>query len=81
MLLVVALRRHGLPRWMAVVGIAAAALIATGVFVPVLHLAGLSNFIGYVLWCGWVLVLSGLMISGRLVHGRAAHPTAAAVRA
>jgi hypothetical protein len=57
-LVVVALRRTGLPRWLALLGHAAAALIATGVVIPVLEPASLTNFAGYVIWCGWLLAVA-----------------------
>jgi hypothetical protein len=57
-LVVIALRRTHLPRWMAVVGYLAAALIATGVVVPVVEAASLTNFAGYVLWCAWLIILA-----------------------
>lgn len=63
-LVIVALRRHGLPRWLAVPGYAAATLIATGVLVPLLEAASLTNFIGYVLWCAWLVVISVILIRG-----------------
>jgi hypothetical protein len=56
-LVVVALSRTILPRWLAWTGYVAAALIASGVAIPVVVAAGLTNFAGYVLWCGWLLVL------------------------
>jgi hypothetical protein len=47
------------PRWMVWLGYASAALIATGVLVPLgVHLATLTNFAGYVGWCLWLLALS-----------------------
>jgi hypothetical protein len=39
------------PRWIAVLGYGSAALIATGVIVPVVGFASTSNFVGYVTWC------------------------------
>jgi hypothetical protein len=54
-LVVIALRRTMMSRWMAVVGYAAAGLIATGVVVPLVEEASLSNFAGYVTWCVWLL--------------------------
>lgn len=60
-LVVVALRRRGLPRWLCWVGLLAASLIATGVVVPVLEAASLTNFVGYVLWCGWLLVVAAVL--------------------
>ncbi len=64
-LVVVALRRLGLPRWLAVTGVAAAVLIATGVVIPVVAAASLSNFAGYVLWCLWLLAVAVILIRGR----------------
>ena len=65
-LVIIALGRLGLPRWLAVLGFVAAALIATGVLVPVVHGASLTNFAGYVLWCVWLLVLAAILLRGRL---------------
>jgi hypothetical protein len=61
-LVVLALSRTILPRWMALVGYAAAALIATGVLIPVLEVASLSNFAGYVAWCVWLLGVAVLLV-------------------
>jgi hypothetical protein len=50
------------PRWMTWLGYAAAALIATGVVIPLgLELASLTNFAGYVLWCLWLLAMAFLL--------------------
>jgi hypothetical protein len=57
-LIVVALRRSVLPRWLAVVGYTAAALIATGVVIPLLEAASLTNFAGYIIWCAWLLAVA-----------------------
>ena len=57
-LVVIALRRTMLPRWLALVGYAAAALIATGVVIPIFEPASLTNFAGYVLWCVWLLAVA-----------------------
>jgi hypothetical protein len=51
-----------LPRSLAVAGWASAALIVTGVVIPVLPAASLTNFAGYVLWCGWLIALSVILI-------------------
>ena len=59
-LVVIALGRT-LPRWLAVAGHVAAALIATGVVVPLVEAASLTNFAGYVLWCGWLLALAAVL--------------------
>lgn len=51
LLVVVALRRTVLPTWLAAAGIISAVLIATGIVIPILDPASLTNFAGYVLWC------------------------------
>ena len=61
-LIAVALASTVLPRWLAVAGQAAAGLIATGVFAPVLGIATLTNFAGYVVWCAWLLALAWLLV-------------------
>jgi hypothetical protein len=61
-LVVQALRRTVLPRWAAVVGYVAAGLIATGVAVPLVSPASLTNFAGYVVWCAWLLLVSWLLV-------------------
>jgi hypothetical protein len=60
-LVVVALTRTIMPRWMALIGYVAAALIATGVVIPVVEVASLSNFAGYVAWCVWLLGVAVLL--------------------
>ncbi len=40
------------------IGYAAAALIATGVVIPVVEAASLTNFAGYVAWCAWLLAVA-----------------------
>ncbi len=57
-LVVIALRRTVLPGWLAILGYASAALIATGVVIPILESASLTNFIGYVAWCAWLLCVA-----------------------
>jgi hypothetical protein len=53
---------------------ASAALIATGVLVPLgVHAAALTNFAGYVGWCLWLLALA-------VALWRAARPAADAGR-
>ena len=61
-LVVVALRRTIMPRWMAVIGYTAAGLIATGVVIPLVEVASLSNFAGYVAWCLWLLGVAVLLV-------------------
>jgi hypothetical protein len=46
------------PRWLGVVGFASAALIATGVVIPIVEGFSLTNFAGYVLWCLWLIAMS-----------------------
>jgi hypothetical protein len=57
-LVVRALHRSLLASWLAAVGLAAAVLIATGVLVPLIQAASLTNFAGYILWCGWLLAVA-----------------------
>jgi hypothetical protein len=64
-LVVVALRRTVLPGWLAIVGYAGAALIATGVVIPVLEPASLTNFAGYVVWCAWLLAVAVVLVRVR----------------
>lgn len=61
-LVVIALSRTLMPRWMAVIGYTAAGLIATGVVIPLVEVAGLSNFAGYVVWCVWLLGVAWLLV-------------------
>jgi hypothetical protein len=52
----------GAPRWLGGLGLVAAALIATGVLVPLgVELAELTNFAGYVAWCLWLLALGAVL--------------------
>ncbi|HEY5979420.1 MAG TPA: DUF4386 family protein [Microlunatus sp.] len=74
-LVVIALRRRGLPGWLAVMGFVAAALIATGVVVPLLEPASLTNFVGYVLWCGWLLIISVILVRAPRASARPSRPT------
>jgi hypothetical protein len=57
-LVVIALRRTILPKWLAALGYLAAALIATGVIIPLVEQASLTNFAGYVAWCVWLLAVA-----------------------
>jgi len=68
-LVVLALSRWILPTWLAWTGYLAAALIATGVVIPVLDAASLTNFAGYVLWCLWLLGIGALLLRVRDVPG------------
>lgn len=64
-LVVIALSRTILPVWLAWTGYASAALIATGIVIPVLDAASLTNFAGYVLWCLWLLGVGFLLLRVR----------------
>ena len=58
-LVVRAITRSSAPRWTAYLGYAAAALIATGVVIPLgLGIARLTNFAGYVAWCAWLIAMA-----------------------
>jgi hypothetical protein len=70
-LVVIALSRTIMPRWMAVVGYAAAGLIATGVVIPMVDAASLSNFAGYVVWCVWLLCVAALLFRAPRSRGQA----------
>jgi hypothetical protein len=61
-LVALALRDVLLPRWLAVTGLVAAALIATGVVVPLVPAASLTNFAGYLLWCTWLLAVAFTLV-------------------
>jgi hypothetical protein len=61
-LVVVALSGTILPRWLALAGYVSAGLIATGVVIPVVGTASLTNFAGYVLWCAWLLAVAALLL-------------------
>ena len=72
-LVVVALGRTVLPRWLALLGYVAAVLIATGVVIPVLEVASLTNFAGYVAWCVWLLAVATVLLRVRDTDRRAVH--------
>lgn len=58
-LVVRAVTRALAPRWMVGLGYLSAALIATGVLIPVgLEPASLTNFAGYVAWCVWLIAMA-----------------------
>ena len=55
-----------LPRWIRILGITAAALVATGIVVPLgVEIASLTNFAGYLLWTGWVVCLAVHLVRSR----------------
>ncbi|WP_395728223.1 DUF4386 domain-containing protein [Nakamurella sp.] len=56
---VLVVRAVAAPIWVRILGYASAALIATGVLIPLeVGIASLSNFAGYVLWCLWLIVMA-----------------------
>ena len=58
-LIVLGVTRTVAPRWMAWLGYASAALIATGVVIPLgVEAATLTNFVGYVAWCLWLIAMA-----------------------
>ena len=58
-LVVLAITRVIAPRWLTVVGYLSAGLIATGVVIPLgVDAASLTNFVGYVAWCLWLLAMA-----------------------
>ena len=66
-LVVRAVTRASAPRWMAYLGYVAAALIATGVVIPLgLDIARLTNFAGYVSWCCWLVAMAIVLWRGQL---------------
>jgi hypothetical protein len=72
-LVVVALRRTVLPAWLAYAGFAAAGLIATGVVIPVIPPASLTNFVGYVVWCAWLLAVAVVLVRAARDDSRGRH--------
>jgi hypothetical protein len=58
-LVVIGVARSIAPRWLAVAGYVSAGLIATGVVIPLgLDAASITNFVGYVAWCLWLIAMS-----------------------
>jgi hypothetical protein len=73
-----ALTRGLAPRWMTYLGYAAAALIATGVIIPLgVEPASLTNFVGYIAWCLWLLGLAVFLWRPRTTDPTTAIPTGA----
>jgi hypothetical protein len=77
-LVVIGVARSSAPRWMAGLGYASAALIATGVLIPLgLHAAGVTNFAGYVAWCVWLIAMAvALWRAGPAAGSERRHPEA-----
>ncbi len=72
-LIIYALGQRLAGRWFTYIGLAAAALIALGVLVP-LDVPGtdLANFVGYILWSVWLLAFATLIWRQSQVEGPAA---------
>ncbi len=59
LLVVLHVTRALAPRWMSVLGLVSAALIATGVLIPLgVAAASMTNFAGYVAWCLWLIAMA-----------------------
>jgi hypothetical protein len=55
--------RHRFGRWFAPVGMASAALVATGLVEKVgVEAAGLTNFVGYIAWSLWIVAVGVALI-------------------
>jgi hypothetical protein len=66
-LVVRAVTRASAPRWMTYLGYVAAALIATGVVIPLgLDIARLTNFAGYLSWCFWLVAMAIVLWRGKV---------------
>jgi len=78
-LITLAVTRVVAPRWMAYLGYASAALIATGVVIPLgVDAASLTNFAGYVAWCLWLLAMAVFLWRARSVPSGRSRPADAA---
>ena len=65
-LVVRAVTRPSAPRWMAYLGYVAAALIATGVVIPLgLDIARPVNLAGCVSWCSWLVAMAIVLWRGK----------------
>jgi hypothetical protein len=85
-LVVIAVTGSIAPRWLSWLGYAAAALIATGVVIPLgLGVASITNFVGYIAWCLWLIAMAVALwrvrpaaqgtVDGRPAVGTRATPT------
>jgi hypothetical protein len=62
-------------RWIGYLGYASAALIATGVVIPLgLGGASITNFVGYVAWCLWLIAMAVTLWRSRLASPTSAAP-------
>lgn len=64
-LVCVGLSRTVLGRVLTAIGIVAAALIAVGTVEPFLPIAGLANFVGYIVWSAWLIAFAFLLLVRR----------------
>ena len=65
-LVVQAVTRRIAPRWLAVAGYTSAGLIATGVVIPLgIGAASMTNFVGYVAWCLWLIAMAVVLWRSR----------------
>ena len=65
-LVVVAITRRVAPSWMTYLGYGSAALIATGVVIPLgVDVASMTNFVGYVAWCIWLIAMAVVLTATR----------------
>lgn len=65
-LVAVGLRRTLLGPVLSMVGIVAAAMISTGVVEPLeVPLVGLVNFVGYIVWSGWLIAVAVVILRRR----------------
>jgi hypothetical protein len=70
-LVVLALTRFVAPRWMSGVGFASAGLIATGVVIPLgVGAASITNFVGYVAWCLWLVAMAVVLWAGSVPESK-----------
>jgi hypothetical protein len=70
-LITLTVTRGTAPRWMTYLGYGSAALIATGVVVPLgLEAASLTNFAGYVAWCLWLIAMAVILWRTSPVEGQ-----------
>ena len=61
-LVVIGVTHRIAPRWMCWAGNASAVLIASGVVIPLgIEAASITNFIGYVVWCLWLIAMAGVL--------------------
>lgn len=64
-LVCIGLSQSVLGRVLTAVGLLAAALIATGTVEPFVPVAGLTNFLGYIVWSAWLIAFAVLLLVRR----------------